>query len=160
MNNIGTGNGSGGGSGNGEKNLIIAPQAGFRRRALISKKKQQEMPDAQHTISYIYFLRTREFRLLGQPNYKVGKTTQEPDTRIRRLEQYTKGSEVICLESVPTGAISQVEKDVLAFFRSRWPPGPDGSEYYVIPTEGEIREARETIHRICINAKPNIIERV
>jgi hypothetical protein len=104
------------------------------------------MPDAQYTISYIYFLRTREFRLLGQPNYKVGKTTQEPDTRIRRLEQYTKGSEVICLESVPTGAISQVEKDVLTFFRSRWPPGPDGSEYYVIPTETEIKEWFRTIN--------------
>lgn len=143
----------------GERNLVIAPQAGFRRRALISKKKQLEMPDASYTVSYIYFLRTREFRLLGQPYYKVGKTTQEPDTRIRRLEQYTKGSEIICLESVPTSAISQVEKDVLTYFRTRWPPGPDGSEYYIIPTMDEVKDARNTIHNICINAKESIITR-
>ena len=71
------------------KQISIAVQQGQKRRIM---KGMVYNIDEKH--GYIYLVRTREFKSLGEPIYKVGRTSQCPDTRITRLHKYTKGSEI------------------------------------------------------------------
>ena len=99
--------------------------------------------DEKH--GYIYLVRTREFKSLRRPIYKVGKTTQCPDTRITRLHKYTKGSEIYLILQCDAMDVSLIEKEILEKFCHRWDPGPDGSEDFIIPTEAELLEAKNSI---------------
>ena len=89
-----------------DKKISISIVSGAQRRRMLGKavgstiepSEDEAVVLGEGEIGYIYFLRTREFRLLGRPLYKVGRTAQIPDTKIRRLQEYTKGSEVIALE--------------------------------------------------------------
>jgi hypothetical protein len=129
------------------KTVAFAPFNGQKRRAIqkLTRLDGSEEPK----VSYIYMIRTREFKLLNRHIYKLGKTTQEADTRIRRLTEYTRGSEVFVVEQVPPELVSLAEDKILAECRQKWNAGPDGSEYFEIP-EGTvgILEAREIIHRV------------
>ena len=133
------------------RSISFAPYHGFRRRGIAGGGPDAStlptIPGELH-IGYIYLLRTREHRLLGRPYYKVGRTTQEPNTRIRRLEEYTKGSEVICLESCPADRIIEVEREVLREFRHTFETGPDGSEDYVLDSKDQLWKARDLIIHI------------
>ena len=148
----GTGIGAGAGAGATDPvcQIVVAPVAGFRRRTLVHSSGQAAWDDVR--LGFLYFLRTREFRLMERPVYKVGMTTQAPDTRIGRLERYTKGSEIICLEQVPADRVVLAEKAVLEAFRVRFAPGPDGNEDFVIPTAAAMVEARDIFHRVVIEA--------
>lgn len=122
------------------KQVSIAVQQGQRRRVM---KGLVYNTDEKH--GYIYLVRTREFKSLNRPIYKVGKTSQCPDTRITRLHKYTKGSEIYLILQCHVNDVSLIEKEILEQFCHRWDPGPDGSEDFIIPTPRELMEAKQII---------------
>ena len=122
------------------KQISIAVQQGQRRRIM---KGMVYNTDEKH--GYIYLVRTREFKSLRRPIYKVGKTSQCPDTRITRLHKYTKGSEIYLILQCDVMDVSLIEKDILERFCHRWDPGPDGSEDFIIPSETELLDAKDII---------------
>jgi hypothetical protein len=132
-----------------EKTVSIAVQQGQRRRIM---KGMAYHTEEKH--GYIYLVRTREFKSLGRPIYKVGRTSQCPDTRIGRLHKYSKGSEIYLVLQCHVDDVGLVEKDILAVFCARYDPGPDGSEDFIIPTWQELLDAKriifETIERYTV----------
>jgi hypothetical protein len=101
--------------------------------------------DTEEKHGYIYLVRTREFKSLNRPIYKVGRTSQCPDTRIGRLHKYTKGSEIYLILQCHVDDVGLIEKKILEQFCHRWNPGPDGSEDFIIPTAHELLAAKEII---------------
>jgi hypothetical protein len=122
------------------RQINIAVQQGQRRRVM---KGMLYNTDEKH--GYIYLVRTREFKSLNRPIYKVGKTSQCPDTRITRLHKYTKGSEIYLILQCHINDVSLIEKEILEQFCHRWDPGPDGSEDFIIPTPNQLLEAKQII---------------
>lgn len=128
------------------KQISIAVQQGQRRRIM---KGMVYNTDEKH--GYIYLVRTREFKSLRRPIYKVGKTSQCPDTRITRLHKYTKGSEIYLILQCDVMDVSLIEKDILERFCHRWDPGPDGSEDFIIPSETELLDAKDIIIQVIMD---------
>jgi len=126
-----------------EKCVSIAVQQGQRRRIM---KGMAYHTDEKH--GYIYMVRTREFKALNRPIYKVGRTSQCPDTRIGRLHKYTKGSEIYLILQCHVDDVSLIEKEILEQFCHRWDPGPDGSEDFIIPTPAELFEAKQMMFTV------------
>lgn len=122
------------------KQVAIAVQQGQRRRIM---KGMTYNTDEKH--GYIYLVRTREFKSLNRQVYKVGRTSQCPDTRITRLHKYTKGSEIYLILQCHVNDVSLIEKEILEQFCLKWDPGPDGSEDFIIPTSKELIEAKQII---------------
>jgi hypothetical protein len=122
------------------KQVAIAVQQGQRRRVM---KGMTYNIDEKH--GYIYLVRTREFKSLNQQIYKVGRTSQCPDTRIGRLHKYTKGSEIYLILQCHVNDVSLIEKEILEQFCLKWDPGPDGSEDFIIPTPKELMTAKQII---------------
>lgn len=89
---------------------------------------------------YIYLIREREFIRLNEPTYKIGKTKNEPNTR---LSGYPKGSEVLLFESVLD--CDSVERKIIERFRERFKLENDyGAEYF----SGDAQEMIVEIHSI------------
>ena len=122
------------------KQIAIAIQQGQRRRVM---KGMTYNIDEKH--GYIYLVRTREFKSLNRQIYKVGMTSQCPDTRITRLHKYTKGSEIYVVLQCHILDVKLIEKDILEQFCLRYDPGPDGSEDFIIPTARDLIEAKQCI---------------
>ena len=101
--------------------------------------------DIEEKHGYIYLVRTREFKSLNRPIYKVGRTSQCPDTRINRLHKYTKGSEIYLVIQCHVDDVGLIEKEILDQFCHQWSPGPDGSEDFIIPTLRDLLDAKKTI---------------
>jgi hypothetical protein len=139
------------------RQISLVPFQGQKRRALQKLVAGSDSKEEQR-IGYIYMVRTREFKLLGRNVYKIGKTTQEADTRIRRLTEYTRGSEVYVVEELSAELVGIAEDRILEECRRRWNAGPDGNEYFEIP-EGRrgIMDAREIIHRIVMELNRGVI---
>ena len=125
------------------KNVVIALQQGQRRRIM---KGMTYNTDEKH--GYIYLVRTREFKSLNQFIYKVGRTTQCPDTRITRLHKYTKGSEIYLILQCHIDDVARIETEILEKFCVLWDPGPDGSEDFIIPSYQELCNAKQIIFSI------------
>ena len=104
--------------------------------------------DTEEKHGYIYLVRTREFKSLNRPIYKVGRTSQCPDTRIGRLHKYTKGSEIYLILQCHVEDVSLIEKEILEQFCHRWDPGPDGSEDFIIPSLMELFDAKQIIIQV------------
>jgi hypothetical protein len=126
-----------------EKTISIAVQQGQRRRIM-----KGLVYDTEEKHGYIYLVRTREFKALNRPIYKVGRTSQCPDTRISRLHKYTKGSEIYLILQCHVDDVSLIEKEILEKFCHRWDPGPDGSEDFIIPTARELLDAKRIIIQV------------
>jgi hypothetical protein len=125
------------------RQITVAVQQGQRRRVM---KGMTYNIDEKH--GYIYLVRTREFKSLNQQIYKVGRTSQCPDTRITRLHKYTKGSEIYLILQCHINDVSLIEKEILEQFCLKWNPGPDGSEDFIIPTSRELLEAKQIIFNV------------
>jgi hypothetical protein len=125
------------------KQVTVAVQQGQRRRIMKGMAYQTE---EKH--GYIYLVRTREFKSLNRHIYKVGRTSQCPDTRITRLHKYTKGSEIYLILQCHVNDVSLIEKEILEQFCKKWDPGPDGSEDFIIPTLVELAEAKQIIIQV------------
>jgi hypothetical protein len=123
-----------------QKTISIAVQQGQRRRIMKGMAY-----DIEEKHGYIYLVRTREFKSLNRPIYKVGRTSQCPDTRIGRLHKYTKGSEIYLILQCHVDDVGLIEKKILEQFCHRWNPGPDGSEDFIIPTAQDLLAAKEII---------------
>ena len=128
---------------NQSKQVLIACQQGQKRRIM---KGMTYNIEEKH--GYIYLVRTREFKSLNRTIYKVGRTSQCPDTRITRLHKYTKGSEIYLILQCHVNDVSLIEKEILEKFCIKWDPGPDGSEDFIIPTAAELLEAKQIIFDI------------
>lgn len=126
-----------------QKTISIAVQQGQRRRIMKGMAY-----DIEEKHGYIYLVRTREFKSLNRPIYKVGRTSQCPDTRIGRLHKYTKGSEIYLILQCHVDDVGLIEKEILEQFCHKWNPGPDGSEDFIIPTLTELLEAKRIIIQI------------
>jgi T5orf172 domain len=126
-----------------EKTISIAVQQGQRRRIMKGMAY-----DIEEKHGYIYLVRTREFKSLNRPIYKVGRTSQCPDTRIGRLHKYTKGSEIYLILQCHVDDVGLIEKEILEQFCHKWNPGPDGSEDFIIPTLTELLEAKRIIIQV------------
>jgi hypothetical protein len=122
------------------KQVKIALQKGQKRRIM---KGMTYNIEEKH--GYIYLVRTREFKSLNRQIYKVGRTSQCPDTRIGRLHKYTKGSEIYLILQCHENDVSLIEKEILEQFCLKWDPGPDGSEDFIIPTAKELMTAKQII---------------
>ena len=149
MSSIEGGGGSGGGGDDNTpvRTISLTPFQGQKRRAIqkVARLDGTEEPK----IGYIYMIRTREFKLLDRHVYKIGKTVQEIDTRIRRLTEYTRGSEVFLVEQVAPELVGHAEAQILEECRRKWGAGPDGNEYFEITNGWEgVLEARDIIHRV------------
>lgn len=125
---------------NDRKQISIAVQQGQRRRIMKGMTY-----DIEEKHGYIYLVRTREFKSLNRPIYKVGRTSQCPDTRIGRLHKYTKGSEIYLILQCHVDDVGLIEKDILEQFCHRWNPGPDGSEDFIISSARELLDAKRII---------------
>ena len=126
-----------------EKQISIAVQQGQKRRIMKGMTY-----DIEEKHGYLYLVRTREFKALNRPIYKVGRTSQCPDTRITRLHTYTKGSEIYLILQCHVEDVSLMEKEILERFCHQWDPGPDGSEDFIIPTARELMEAKHIIMEV------------
>ena len=126
-----------------QKTVSIALQQGQRRRIMKGMTY-----DIEEKHGYIYLVRTREFKSLNRPIYKVGRTSQCPDTRINRLHKYTKGSEIYLVIQCHVDDVGLIEKEILEIFCHQWSPGPDGSEDFIIPTPRDLLHAKQTIIRV------------
>ena len=126
-----------------QKSISIAVQQGQRRRIMKGMAY-----DIEEKHGYIYLVRTREFKSLNRPIYKVGRTSQCPDTRIGRLHKYTKGSEIYLVLQCHVDDVGLIEKEILEIFCHRFAPGPDGSEDFIIPTPRNLLDAKRTILQI------------
>ncbi len=122
------------------KEVKIALQQGQKRRIM---KGMTYNIEEKH--GYIYLVRTREFKSLNRPIYKVGRTSQCPDTRITRLHKYTKGSEIYLILQCHVDDVGLIEKEILEKFCILYDPGPDGSEDFIIPTPKELLDAKQII---------------
>jgi hypothetical protein len=125
------------------KTVSIGIQQGQRRRIMKGMTY-----NTQEKHGYIYLVRTREFKSLNSQIYKVGRTSQCPDTRITRLHKYTKGSEIYLILQCHINDVSLIEKEILEKFCKKWDPGPDGSEDFIIPTPAELLEAKQIIFQV------------
>jgi hypothetical protein len=125
------------------KQVLIACQQGQKRRVM---KGMTYNIDEKH--GYIYLVRTREFKSLNRQIYKVGRTSQCPDTRITRLHKYTKGSEIYLILQCHVNDVGLIEKEILEDFCLKFDPGPDGSEDFIIPTANELMQAKQKIFEV------------
>jgi hypothetical protein len=92
---------------------------------------------------YVYLLREREFIDLNEPIYKLGKTIQQPNTR---LAGYPKGSEVLLFIDVKN--CHSAEKALMQRFDSRYFHCKDiGREYY----EGDLNSMKRDFFDVVSN---------
>ena len=85
----------------------------------------------------IYLLIEREFLQSNLPIYKIGRSSQEND---KRIKQYPKGSRLICLINVEDSKI--MEKEIISLFKHKYVQRRDiGSEYF----EGNVVMMRKDI---------------
>jgi hypothetical protein len=137
------------------KQVSIAFQQGQKRRIM---KGLTYNIEEKH--GYIYLVRTREFKSLNRMIFKVGRTSQCPDTRITRLHKYTKGSEIYLILQCHVDDVSLIEKEILEQFCHKWDPGPDGSEDFIIPTSAELMEAKAIIFGVISEYETKRIQRM
>lgn len=92
-------------------------------------------------LQYVYLLREREFLRLNEHTYKIGKTTQIPDSR---LSGYPKGSEVYLFEEVSD--CYHAEKIIIERFDKKFKrQSKYGREYY----SGDIKKMKMVFRNIC-----------
>jgi len=92
---------------------------------------------------YVYLLREREFIDLDEPIYKLGKTIQQPNTR---LAGYPKGSEVLLFVDVKN--CHNAEKELMRHFDENYHHCKDiGREYY----EGDLNSMKRDFFKVVSN---------
>ena len=103
----------------------------MRRSAVAKKVNSPKIPR-----SYVYLIREREHIRLKEEIYKLGKTTQEPNSR---LAGYPKDSQVVLYMDVPD--CHKTEKTLRREFDERFTNRRDiGREYY----EGDLNHMKRT----------------
>ncbi|KAK9813075.1 hypothetical protein WJX72_008456 [[Myrmecia] bisecta] len=83
------------------------------------------------THAYLYLIREREFLLARCNVFKLGRTMQAANMRIRRFNAYKKGSEVWLVLRVPFDFVVALEAQAKSSFRAAFEQHSDGYEYFV-----------------------------
>jgi len=91
-------------------------------------------------MSYIYLLREREFIKTNENIYKIGRSNQNNDQRVK---QYPKGSKLIIQTICSDCKLS--ENEIISVFKEKYIHRNDiGNEYF----EGDVFEMRRDINKI------------
>lgn len=91
---------------------------------------------------YVYLIREREFIRLNEDTYKIGKTTQTPNSR---LTGYPKGSQVVLFQQVNDCTL--IENVIMKVFKNKFIQMTEyGIEYF----KGDGFQMRNTINDIII----------
>jgi hypothetical protein len=71
------------------------------------------------STSYIYLVQDGEY--IGTSVYKVGRTTQNGDTRsLNSLNCYSKNTILVCLRQVNTEKVIEIKNDVIKVFTIKY----------------------------------------
>lgn len=103
--------------------------------------------------AYIYLLREREFLLRKENVYKVGRTKQLADNRIKRVESYKKGSEVILVVNTKVNLNERIERNIINLFNKEFIRHSDGHEYFIGDPDRMIKLIISTINEEEINSE-------
>jgi hypothetical protein len=105
----------------------------------VAKIKNAPPGDENH---FVYMIQEREFLKSGESVYKIGKTTQQPNSR---LAGYPKGSRVIYYLDVSFSGCHYMEKQLIQEFDRLYIQRADiGRESY----EGDLEKMKATFLRI------------
>jgi len=97
-------------------------------------------------INYIYLIQERENYELNKNIYKFGKTSQYANNKIKRLQQYKKGSKIIL--TVECGQnIIEIESKIRDKFKTEFISHSDGHEHF----EGDCLKMKKIINTIVDN---------
>lgn len=102
------------------------------------------------SIQYIYLLIEREFISLKKPIYKIGRTNQSNNNR---LKQYPKGS-ILLFQTICNNSI-EIETLLIRWFKIKFTHKPDiGNEYF----EGDFKKMIQEIYDVCFKSLEKIVE--
>lgn len=124
-----------------------------RKREEEYKKEMDKSVKSIKTIkyNYVYIIWLREFMRLDENVYKIGKTSQIPNSR---LQGYPKGSKVIIFAEVDN--CHSMENYLIAEFDNRYECKREyGREYYA----GDVRQMKSTFLRLVQEAEEAEIRR-
>jgi hypothetical protein len=97
-------------------------------------------------INYIYLIQERENYETNKNIYKFGKTSQYANNKIRRLQDYKKGSKIIM--TIECGKnINEIETQIRNKFKTEFISNKDGHEYF----EGDCLKMKKIINSIIEN---------
>jgi hypothetical protein len=106
------------------------------------KIKAAAVPKIGGEHHFVYLIQEREFLKSGEPVYKIGKTTQPPNTR---LAGYPKGSRIVLYADVSFSGCHYMEKILIGEFDRLYIHRADiGRESY----EGDLERMKATFFRV------------
>lgn len=82
-------------------------------------------------VSYIYLIQERENFEKDNNVFKYGRTTQEPNNKINRLQNYKKGSKILLIMECENEKVKSIEKNIKVIFDSKFKRHSDGYEHYI-----------------------------
>jgi hypothetical protein len=98
-------------------------------------------------VSYIYLIQERENYMNNKNIYKFGKTTQEPDNKIKRLQSYKKGSRILMLIECSNENVNNIESEIREEFKKEFIKHIDGHEHF----EGDPNKMKKIIYSKIMN---------
>jgi hypothetical protein len=127
--------------------------------SLILKSKKNFLEDSDEDIqdeeifldekvNYIYLIQERENYEHNKNIFKFGKTSQKADTRIRRLQEYKKGSKVMMLIKCKQN-LTETENKIREEFKKEFISHSDGHEHF----EGNSDKMMNIIYSIVMKTK-------
>ena len=87
--------------------------------------------EINNQVSYIYLIQERENFEKDNNVFKYGRTTQEPNNKINRLQNYKKGSKILLVMECENEKVKSIEKNIKVIFDSKFKRHSDGYEHYI-----------------------------
>lgn len=87
--------------------------------------------EINNQVSYIYLIQERENFEKDNNVFKYGRTTQEPNNKINRLQNYKKGSKILLVMECENEKVKSIEKNIKIIFDSKFKRHSDGYEHYI-----------------------------
>ena len=87
--------------------------------------------EINNQVSYIYLIQERENFEKDNNVFKYGRTTQEPNNKINRLQNYKKGSKILLVMECENDKVKSIEKNIKVIFDSKFKRHSDGYEHYI-----------------------------
>jgi len=84
-----------------------------------------------YQVSYIYLIQERENFEKNNNVFKIGRTTQEPNNKINRLQNYKKGSKILLVMECENEKVKSIEQNIKVIFNSKFKRHSDGYEHYI-----------------------------
>ena len=87
--------------------------------------------EINNQVSYIYLIQERENFEKDNNVFKYGRTSQEPNNKINRLQNYKKGSKILLVMECENEKVKSIEKNIKVIFDSKFKKHSDGYEHYI-----------------------------